>query len=82
MALQQMSDHNIFSLLGDTIEKIAWQKAGIMKKNRPTFIDPTQAQVIITISLVCVLIWKAVSKRINVLQCHVFVMHRGHGDLL
>jgi folylpolyglutamate synthase/dihydropteroate synthase len=33
------------SLLGDTIEKIAWQKAGIMKKGRPTFVDPNQSQV-------------------------------------
>jgi hypothetical protein len=34
-----------YSLLGDTIEKIAWQKAGIMKRNRPTFIDSDQHQV-------------------------------------
>ena len=36
---------SLFSLLGDTIEKIAWQKAGIMKKGRPTFVDPNQPQV-------------------------------------
>ena len=33
------------SLLGDTIEKIAWQKSGIMKKNKPIFIDGDQPQV-------------------------------------
>lgn len=35
-------DHT--SLLGDTLEKIAWQKAGIMKPGRPTFIDGDQTQ--------------------------------------
>ena len=33
------------SLLGDTIEKIAWQKSGIMKKNKPIYIDGDQPQV-------------------------------------
>ena len=40
-------NHSFFagSLLGDTIEKIAWQKAGIMKPNRTTFIDDDQPEV-------------------------------------
>jgi len=36
-------DHT--DLLGDTLEKIAWQKAGIMKKGRKTFLEGDQSQV-------------------------------------
>jgi folylpolyglutamate synthase/dihydropteroate synthase len=44
-----------FSLLGDTIEKIAWQKAGIMKKGCPTFVDPSQPQVTLMADVVALL---------------------------